>query len=231
MYDYSLNEKERNFYVLKYYTDEEKDEIQVEFPKQNGRLKVFKNLQLCPENIKKLDARQEKQAQKAIQNLPKYTLAKNVKNVGFLLNTAAFGVASFFAVDNLLNQQMDNAKLCFIVAGALALTLSKAALDVLKSSKKVNEIAKLQLLQENEELLNSTWEYPNALEGIDEKTKEKITTSEKPFKVNTIDEYSSEVLNKIINNINVEQVYSFNYNQNLINQEKENMAKSRTKSR
>lgn len=207
MFDYSLNEEDRKNYVLKYYVSKDNKEIQVEFPKRNGKLRVFKNLRFCSENIEALNKKQEEQVGKALQKINKFKTRCSIFK-GLTLMT--FGGESLITGLYLSSPSSSNYSLIAIGLGGILLL--KNGYNLVKSTRKVKELEKLELLEENKEALNSVLDYPNGLIGLNNKVAQRIGSEDKPFNYNNIDEYSKGDLETILSNINTEQSFCFDYN-------------------
>ena len=70
---------------------------------------------------------------------------------------------------------------------------------------------KAECIEINKEKLDNIKEYPNALAGVKDKTKEFIYSYEEPFKANNLDKINQEDIYKIIANIEREEEFKFIY--------------------
>lgn len=204
MKDYTLEKEEQSEYIVDYAKkeSEQKESIVVKFA--DGT--YLKNIEFCPENLKKIEEIQEKQAAKGIESLPVFK-KKSGKITSMALITG-IGIASIsslcFTPEDIMIQ----------IAGVGAITLftmSPFACKLAKNKEKIRELEKLKYRNEHQETLSSIKKYHNSLNGLSKKSIKRIQTEENPFSILHVDDYKKEDLERIVANIEKEKKYPFTY--------------------
>lgn len=204
MKDYTLEQEEKSQYIIDYEIKEtdKKESIVVMFA--DGT--YLKNIEFCPENIKKIEEIQEQQAKKGIESLPVFKKKSGrIASMSFITGTIIGTVGSFcISPEDLMIQ----------IAGVGAITLftmSPFAYKFAKNKEKIRELEKLKYRDEHQETLDSLKKYHNSLNGLSKRSIKRIQTEENPFSILHVDDYKKEDLEKIVSNIEKEKKYPFTY--------------------
>lgn len=210
MKDYILNEEEAASYIR----DVRKNSngtLSVEF----GDGKVFSNIIECEENLQKIISAEEAQAKKGIENYATFRdeVRKSRKRT-FLSGVGAFALSTGATFIPAVSSAISGQNPLFVCAGIGAITvlgMIPAYAKLKKDSSKVEELDKLRFRQKYFSALQNFRNYPNALSGINPQVANWIWRNEDPFCILNIDAYDKEDLEKIVENIGVEETYHFTY--------------------
>ena len=203
MRDYRLKKDDKK-YVLSYKKDEEDGNLLVKFADDGGKSTYFEGVPATSFNIKNLDIKMQSQIEEAIKNKHKFILNKNVSLITSGLAFTSSVAASYYFFNK------ENLSAAVLLCAGIPIFIY-CLKDYIKENKKVKELKKAECIEINKEKLDNINKYPNALAGVNEETKEFISSYEKPFKVNNLDKIDQEDIDKIIANIEREEEFNFNY--------------------
>lgn len=205
MQDYTLDEKEKENYILKVRKNSNKT-LDIVFA--NGR--VFKNIEYNEENIEKIIKTQENQVDKAIARekvfKDKYGYAQAATILSLSLSTAVSTIGGMVLVNNSIDP-------IIIGTGIGALMIFgniPAACKLIKSRKRVAELEKLSYRNEHKEQLDQMKKYENALSGLPKK-KQHLFRQKDAFSILNVDDFSKGDMETIVENIEKEESFQFVY--------------------
>lgn len=204
MKDYSLSKDEKKYYII---NSKEKADGTLEVTFADGT--VYKNIKKCDQNIKKIKDAQEKQANEAVGNYPKF-LKDKVKARGYVI---AGGIGGAIASSSLFLPavHMDPVSLATAVGTIMLCSVLPGAVKLVRSNGKVKELDKIKYRNKHYEQLRGINKYENSLEGIDKSVAIDLKRMDEPFSVSHIDNYTIDDLKQIVNNIEREDNYNFIY--------------------
>ena len=210
MKEYIINDRD----AAKYIRDVRKGSngtYVVEFA--DGR--TFTNIEASQENLEKIIATQEAQAEYGIKNYAKFRDEEKASRrrtffSGIGAMAVGTGLAFIPAVQNALSSQSP----LTVVAGIGAITILGAlpAYARLRRDKsRMVELDKLRYRNSHLAELDSFREYPNALSSVNPRVANWMRQESDPFCILNVDSYSKEDLEQIVENIHVEKQYDFTY--------------------
>ena len=209
MRDFTINNKEKETYIkdIRKINNKGIETYQITFA--DGR--KFNNITAQEDNLKKIIAVQEKQAEDGIKRKKIFVNKKNKYKFGTITGLIASGIIGSSFISN-FNTMAYDAKTLSIYGGTLVLTGTVYSLiQYARNKNKVLEIDKIDYRNKNIDELKNLYNYENSLNGIS-KDKQKFFKNEKdPFSIVDIDNYSKKDLEAILSNIEREKVYNFKY--------------------
>ena len=177
--------------------------------------RVFKNIIFCDENIEKIIAVQEEQAQKGIE---KYRVFKGRERASFLKTMlsgigvfAASSAATYIPVVSDALQSKSSLSIACGIGAITVLGTIPAYVKLSRERSRVEELDKLRYRSEHLEDLQNFRDYPNALVGVNPSVANWMRKEEDPFCILYIDKYELEDLEQIVSNIQIEKTYDFTY--------------------
>lgn len=177
----------------------------------------FENLQASDENIKKIMKKQEEQATEGIENLSTFkkrkTLAGVLGGLSTFFTTASFVCAADAICDKLA--EVDEPLINIVGVGTIFLAnLVVGGYFFSKNHQIVGELERVNFRNKNREKLDKFRDYPNATAGLSKKKAEILASTEAnddPFNIIDIEDFSTEDLERIVENIGTEQSFAFDY--------------------
>ncbi len=177
--------------------------------------RVFKNISYSEDNLEKIIATEEAQADMGINNYRTFEGKKIFsKALTFISGIGVMGAAIGATYIPQINEALIGQSPIVVAAGVGVITIlgtlpayTKYCID--KSILK--ELDKLRYRKMHLSELKNFRDYPNALSGVNPRTARFMISAEDPFSILNIDEYNIEDLEKMITNINVEKEYNFTY--------------------
>ena len=210
MKNYILDGKGEESYIAKVI--ECKDgSLSVKFA--DGR--VFNNVEACDENLQKIIAVQEEQALKGIEHYKEFkTKECNATALTVLSGIGALGISTGVSMIPAVQTALSSENPVVVAAGIGVITILgtiPALTKLCREKKRVKELDKLRYRKNHLSDLKRFKKYPNSLAGVDTSVAEWMKTSDDPFCILNIDEYSRDDLEQIMSNIRVEKEYDFTY--------------------
>ncbi len=206
MKDYSLDRDSKKNYIVNMYVAENKT-LTIVFA--DGT--CFENIANTQENVDKIVAIQEAQAQKAVSNYPTF---KRKERLALGTFVASIG-ASVGAGMLLQSMPLVNDPLTSIVTGAAVVGafIVPAGIHLCRSSAKMTELDKIKYRDEHRTILEQYRVFPNSLMGLRNKRHFAFSRSQgiDAFSILDIDNFSKEDLEGIVTNVEREKKYSFGY--------------------
>lgn len=225
MKDYRISKKKKENldYILDVttsapYKDEqenfhESDTIDVHFA--DG--KVFKGIARTPEELKKINERQEIQVDAGIENLPTFERRLHTSSALAGVSIVAGPIVSTVASSMLTPIFNMEPNPVTVVCAGVTIALCgaiPASIGVIKNLPKVKELRKLKYRNDNEETLRCINKYPNALASLPESQVERIESfenAEDSFGISHVNEFTQQDLETIVANIDREKTFGFQY--------------------
>lgn len=223
MKDYRINKKENLDDILKItksapIVDENGKEIDAEaIDVHFADGKVFKGVAKTDEQLKKILQRQESQVDAGIENLPAFQRRVKLSGAAATVSMVAGPIISSVGssmITPIFNMESDPIKIaCAGVVIGLCGAIP-AGIGVVKNLPIVKELSKLKYRNDHRDELNSIGKHPNALVGLSESEISRINSFEPgqdPFNVGSVDDYTQTDLETIIDNIQREKDFDFQY--------------------
>ena len=204
MKDYSSTKSERENYILGYKRNHKNGTIDIMFADGS----IYKNIDYCEKNVEIIEATQEKQAKKAVNNREKIVSEKN-RAKGYSIIGSIVGAIGSTLV--LVPMNTDLPKLITSV-GIVGLCSAIPGLCKLKKeNSKLKEVDKISYLNQNRERLEQFDNYQNSFVGIDKDVSLKLKKRKNPFSILHIDDFSQDDLETMIRNMDREDKFQFVY--------------------
>lgn len=181
---------------------------------------ILKGQEYTEENLKKLKAKQEKQAKEGVENAPKFRLRRTFAGIANGLSLAATSapiLSKIFVQSVEQASQIENEpNKIFIAAGVIGLFGAiTTALSLKKDVPIVRELNKLEYRDAHRETLDSIEKYYNSLANLPEERAEEIrrirANGEDPFGADRIDSFTTSEMESIVNCVEAEKNLGFTY--------------------
>lgn len=216
MKDYRTNKKEKNDYILgvkKLKSREGKNTLAVNFA--DGRR--FSGYEYNDENLSKVMARQEEQANEGIKNIGVFKRRQFWSEFATTLSTCAttgtYGLIAEKALENSTNEA-ETLAAC-ICGGCLVLAnIIIGGYFINKNHSIVGELEKINFRNEHRDTLEQYRNYPNATVGLSKSQVEyleEVTPDCDPFNIMAVEMFSKKDLETIVENVKTEEKLDFKY--------------------
>ena len=219
MKDFRINKDEQKDYIIDVLRTKKSEKgvetLEVKFA--DGR--VFKNIVCNNDNLSKIIAKLEEQAQAGVDNIDVFEKKRTVSGRMIGLSPA-FGFVGggliSAAVEQMAPELQGDPTLFFVGVGAITLIGAiPSACTLIANNPKLKELRTIKYRNEHRSELDSFNNYENALAGLPEDTANMFLASvvkgEDPFSIVYIDSYSQDDLELIVENIEREKTYGFTY--------------------
>ncbi len=206
MKDYTLNQGSKKNYIVDMYLEND-GTITVIFA--DGT--TFYGLANTEENIQKIAAHQEKQAKTAITNYSVFRNKLLLSTVGVLGSAGAFTVVGNY-ISGLAGSTSSLENIGITCATCLVGTIP-ALVHFLKTNAKFEELKKIFYRNSFRSSLDSYQQYPNALAGVKNRKHFDYCAEhgEDPFSILSIDCFTKDDLETIVDNVEREKKFTFTY--------------------
>ena len=224
MEDFRLKPRKQPRYIL------DSKVVESSIINEEGKAEEIKGIRVCfgdkiafyidydEKNIKKIEERQEKQADEGILNLPKFKLRKTI--AGCMITAGAIvgpaiGTGLATTMSSQVSEESDLTKFAITVGAVTLGSIIPGIYKLIKTNPKVKQLQKLKFRNENKATLDSYTEYENALAGISSEKKEFFNDAKSqgknPFSIMYVDNYTQDDLERIVENIEREKEFQFVY--------------------
>lgn len=176
--------------------------------------RVFNNIQMCDENIDRINSVQEDQAKNGLDN---YVTFKNNLTKSRLLLVGS-GILGCAFTSGLCVSDFSNPVVLAIAGGlitASAFGIIPASVKFVRDKLKVDELDKIRYRDRHIDKLTQYRNYNNSLSGLDSKTRKYFASSDdKAFSMLNIDSFSQKDLETMVSNIELEDSLGLTYVKN-----------------
>lgn len=174
--------------------------------------KVFTGVAKTDEQLKKILERQEAQVDEGIENLPVFQRRVKLSGAAAAVSMVAGQIISM--TTPIFNMDSDPIKIACAGAVIGLCGAIPAGVCVVKNLPIVKELSKLKYRNDHRDELNKIGTYPNALVGLSESEISRIKSfgAEKdPFNVGSVDDFTQGDLETIVDNVQREKDFGFQY--------------------
>ena len=212
MKDYTIKENEKSQYIIDFWKEND-GTISVRFA--DGT--VFTKIAYSEENLAKIEAMQEQQAETGIARYKRFTGEKSRDKAKTICAGSITGVMYAFGASSMLIPVMQNlqtAQLAPLALGvgtvALLGTIANAY-ELKRSSGKVKELDKIKYRNKHRDELDSANGYHNAFAGMNANTARYFKKEQHPYSILNIDCFTQDELETIVKNMATEDATGFAY--------------------
>lgn len=229
MKDYRINKKEHQDDILEVRPSQpsidekgqkvKTDSVDVYFA--DG--KVFRDVKKTPRELRKINERQEAQVDTGIENLAKFRERVAKSKIGLGASVATGTLSSIILATSPMVTPIFNIEPNPVTITVAGVTIAlcgaiPAGIGLVKNLPIVEELEKLKYRNEHRKELDSIGVYPNALAGLSNDQARRIRRCmsaedepKDPFSVAEVDQFSQQDLETIVDNIQREKTYEFEY--------------------
>lgn len=205
MKDYSTDQKSKKKYILDYFLADDKT-ITVIFADGTR----FFGIENTDENLAIIEATLEKQARRGLSHLDTFKRKYNWTCAGMVAASAAAIGASFYASSAL---DASTGASIAITGAAFLSAYIPTYIRARRAFEKVTELEKIKYRDEHRDELDSYMEHPNSLSGVPNRQYFDYCARNDidPFSVLSIDSFTQDDLEAIVENVERENNYGFSY--------------------
>lgn len=212
MDNFALTKEEQKGYIEDFYLTEDENGSTYSVVYGDGR--VFEEIANTEENLARIEATQEKQMEKAIENKKHFKRKQTASEImTFATGITLSSVGGVIA--NYIDATYEGAPSSLILGTAVGVITILGTIPpfakMRKNDKLCSQIAKFEYRNEHKQQLDRIDSYNNALSGLSEDVKELIRTSKKPFSIFNASEFTLKDLEMIVENMEREESSGFQY--------------------